>query len=61
MPHAFEASFHNTKYVHGRKVMQVILEVPIERAAEVHEVIGYPDPSTSTWVAVAPLGNKQSE
>lgn len=52
---AFRATFHNTKNVLGRKVLQIILEVPIERSVEVHSVLGWPDPATEKWVAVALL------
>lgn len=52
---AFKATFHNTKNVLGRKVLQVILEVPIEKSSEVHDILGWPDPATEKWVAVAVL------
>ena len=55
----FRAAYHNTKNVLGRKVMQVILEVPIESAASVYDVLGWPDPAAPCWVAVARL--KQPE
>lgn len=55
MPDAFSADYHTTKYVMGRKVMQVILEVPMEMAHQVYAVLGYPDPHASKRVAVALL------
>lgn len=54
-PAAFKATFHNTKNVLGRKVLQIILEIPIEGSSQVHDVLGYPDPATPIWVAVARL------
>lgn len=51
----FRATFHNTKNVLGRKVLQVILEVPIEESSRVHDVLGYPDTAKTIWVAVARL------
>jgi hypothetical protein len=55
MDAVFQATFHNTKYILGRKVMQIILEIPIEKSAEVHEILGWPDPAAPQWVAVALL------
>lgn len=52
---AFRATFHTTKNVLGRKVLQVILETPIEESARVFDVLGYPDPAAPKWVAVALL------
>lgn len=60
MADAFSATFHTTKFVLGRKVMQVILEVPMEKANEVYDVLGYPNPAESKWVGVALL-KEQSE
>lgn len=54
-PAAFSATYHNTKNVLGRKVLQVILEVPIEKSAQVYDVLGWPDPATPIWVGVARL------
>ena len=51
----FEATFHTTKNVLGRKVLQVILETPIENSGRVFDVLGYPDPAAPKWVAVALL------
>lgn len=51
----FKATFCNTKNVLGRKVMQIILEVPIEYSMTVHDILGWPDPAAPQWVAVAPL------
>lgn len=41
--------------VKGRKVLQIIIEVPLEEAPRVHEAFGEPTPDGSTWVAVALL------
>lgn len=50
---AFKATFHNIKNVMGRKVAQVILEVPIEQAPAVTRALGWPDPQNPAWVGVA--------
>jgi hypothetical protein len=52
---AFKASFHNTKLVMGRGVLQIILEVPLEQQAMVYDALGYPNPASESWVAVAKL------
>ena len=52
---AFKATFHNIKNVMGRKVAQIILEVPIEEASSVTRVLGWPDPTNPRWVGVALL------
>ncbi len=52
---AFKATFHNIKNVMGRKVAQVILEVPIEEAPGVTRALGWPDPNNPRWVGVALL------
>ena len=57
----FEATYHNTKNVLGRKVMQVILEVPIEKSATVYDALGWPDPAAPCWVAVARLEQPKQE
>lgn len=50
----FKATYANFKNVQGRKVLQIILEVPIEKAHEVLDVLGMPT-AGDTWVAVAKL------
>ena len=52
---AFKATFHNIKNVMGRKVAQIILEVPIEQAPSVTRALGWPDPNNPAWVGVAKL------
>ena len=47
--------------VKGRKVLQLIVEVPLEAAPKVHEAFGEPTPDGSTWVAVALLDTKASQ
>jgi hypothetical protein len=52
---AFKATFHNIKNVMGRKVAQVICEVPIEEARHVTDILGWPDPNNPKWIAIALL------
>lgn len=50
---AIQASYADYRRVKGRKVLQLIFEVPLEQAPQVHEAFGEPLPDGSTWVAVA--------
>lgn len=52
---AFKATYANFKNVQSRKVLQIILEVPIELATQVFDVLGMPNAHESSWVAVAKL------
>jgi hypothetical protein len=53
---AFQATYSDFKLVKTRKVIQIVLEVPVEHQAIVLDVLGgVPDPSRETWVGVAPL------
>lgn len=54
-PRVIRADFANWRPVAGRKVLQLILEVPIEQTADVMEKLGFPLPGESKWVAVALL------
>lgn len=54
-PAVISGEYADYKRIKGRKVLQVIVEVPIERAPEVHRVLGEPDGAASKWVAVALL------
>lgn len=52
-PAAIKATYADYRRVKGRKVLQLILEVPLEQAPQVHEAFGEPLPDGSTWVGVA--------
>jgi hypothetical protein len=53
---AIQGDYANTKRVAGRKVLQIIIEVPLESEKEVYDMIGYPAlPGNSKPVAVARL------
>lgn len=52
----FAATFSDFKLIRGRKVAQIVLEVPIEQAdAAVNSLGGLPRPDSERWVAVARL------
>lgn len=56
MDHAIiRATFCNLKNIAGRKVVQIICEVPVEQAGQVYECLGWPDASDPKWVAIALL------
>lgn len=51
---AFQATYSDFKLVKTRKVVQIVLEVPVEQANIVLDVLGgMPDPSKESWVGVA--------
>lgn len=53
---AFQATFSDWKLIKGRKVVQVVLEIPLELADQAYRVLGgMPDPGKSVWCAVARL------
>lgn len=56
-PRVIRADYANWRPVAGRKVLQLVLEVPIEQTADVMEKLGVPMPGESKWVAVALLEN----
>jgi len=56
-PRVIRADYANWRPVAGRKVLQLILEVPIEQTADVMEKLGVPMPGESKWCAVALLEN----
>jgi hypothetical protein len=56
---AIRATYSDYRRVKGRKVLQLIFEVPIEQAPQVHEIFGEPAPDGSTWVAIARLQELQ--
>jgi hypothetical protein len=53
-PIAFQATFADFRLVKGRKVCQLIFEVPIEQADSALSVLGgIPNPEHSIWVGIA--------
>lgn len=52
---AIRADFCNLKNIQGRKVVQIILEVPVEQAGMVYESLGWPDATAPKAVAVCLL------
>ena len=55
-PAAFSASYSDWRIVKGRKVVQIILEVPIEAADHAYNVLGgMPKFGAEQWFAIARL------
>jgi hypothetical protein len=56
---AIRAAFSDFRLVKGRKVCQLVLEVPIEEADKALQALGgLPQPATEAWVAIARLETK---
>lgn len=54
-PRVIQADFANWRPVAGRKVLQLILEVPIEQTEQVMKMLGVPMPGETKWCAIALL------
>jgi len=50
-----QADYSNWRTVAGRKVLQLVFEVPIEQTADVMEKLGVPMPGENKWCAIALL------
>lgn len=61
-PAAFSASYSDWRIVKGRKVVQIIFEVPIEAAGHAYNVLGgMPNFGSEDWFAIARLNKGASE
>jgi hypothetical protein len=54
-PRAIAADFVTFRHVQGRKVLQVVCEVPVEEMGKVFDVLGTPSTGESLWIALAPM------
>jgi hypothetical protein len=55
-PAAFRATYSDWRLIKGRKVVQVIFELPLEAAGQAYDVLGgMPDPGRSVWCGIARL------
>jgi hypothetical protein len=55
-PAAFSASYSDWKVIKGRKVIQIIFEVPMEAAGHAYNVLGgMPNFGADEWFAIARL------
>lgn len=61
-PAAFEATYSDWKLVKSRKVVQIVLEVPMESADLAYKVLGgMPNHAAEAWLAVAKLDKSKIE
>ena len=59
---AFKASYADWKLVKTRACVQIIFEIPVEKANEAYEVLGgMPFSATESWFAIARLKQQQEE
>lgn len=58
---AIKAVYADYRRVKGRKVLQLICEVPLELAPMVHKVFGEPTPDESLWVGIARLDPQSAD
>jgi hypothetical protein len=55
-----QGTFADFRLIKGRKVCQIVIEVPIEQADQALSALGgLPQPATEAWVAIARLETKQ--
>jgi hypothetical protein len=55
-----QGTFADFRLIKGRKVCQIVIEVPIEQADQALAALGgLPQPATEAWVAIARLETKE--
>jgi hypothetical protein len=54
-PRAIAADFVTFRHVQGRKVLQVVCEVPVEEMGKVFDVLGTPSTGENLWIVLAPM------
>ena len=59
-PTAIRGTYSDLRLIKGRKVWQMVIEVPSEEGSRLVDLFGLPQPDKSQWVAVAPL-NPQAD
>lgn len=60
-PAAIRATFTNIRNIQGRKVVQLICEIPIEQAEKACMILGWPDAVEPKWVAIALLNEDAAD
>jgi hypothetical protein len=59
---AFQATYSDWRIIKGRKVVQIVFEVPLEGEGLAYQVLGgMPDPSKSVWCGIARLKSGPTE
>ncbi len=54
-PPAIAGTYSEFRQVKTRSVLQIVIEVPLEKAKTTLDLLGVPIPGEEIWVAVAPL------
>ena len=57
---AIRARYADWRPVKGRKVLQIVLEVPLEQQGDILTMLGAPLPDRDLWVAVARISDEQN-
>lgn len=57
---AILATYSDFRLVKSRKVLQIVMEVPIEQATDALNKLGFPDPSGSVWCGIVVLDKQTS-
>jgi len=52
---AISATFSDLRTVKGRKMCQLVFEIPVEGAEAAIKLLGFPRPDNPQWVGIAPL------
>lgn len=61
-PAAFSANYADWKVIKTRRVVQIVLEVPLEAAGHAYNVLGgMPNFGSEDWFAVARLNKEASD
>jgi hypothetical protein len=58
---AIQGDFVDIRFVKGRKVCQIVIEIPIEAGVNFVSIFGTPNPATSVPVALARLDGEGQE
>lgn len=58
---AIRATFSEWRMVKGRKVLQMVMEVPLEHQEQVGRVLGYPQPDVDLWVGIARITEEAAQ
>jgi len=56
-----QGTYSDFKVIKTRKVIQVVVEIPIEQGNSFVEMFGVPDPSQEVWVAIAEINRTAIE
>lgn len=59
-PRVLRARYADWRPVKGRKVLQIVLEVPLEQQEEALTMLGAPLPDRDLWVALALLSDEHN-